>query len=116
MSDDIRPGEELPKTEAAQELLALLGRPWEPGSRGFEEMVKGIRPLIAAIEQQALAPARTTVSPGDGDGLREAAKDVDAGWLAIEDGDDVRMRYASDLPARLNRLRAALDPEAGDGR
>jgi len=43
-----------------------------------------------------------------GDGLREAAREVDAGWHSIEEGANVRMRYASDLPSRLATLRDAL--------
>ena len=46
-----------------------------------------------------------------GEGLREAAEAVDAAWFVVEmdEGrDEVRLRYASDLPARLNALRAAL--------
>jgi len=38
---------------------------------------------------------------------RDAARFVDDGWF-VAVGESVRLRYASDLPARLNTLRAAL--------
>jgi hypothetical protein len=48
----------------------------------------------------------------------EAAKLVDGGWYVLPsptDEDELHLRYASDLPARLNTLRAALaaTPEPG---
>ncbi len=46
--------------------------------------------------------------------LRAAAKDIDDGWHVVDEGrEQVRLRYASDLPVRLRRLRAALDGEEG---
>lgn len=50
----------------------------------------------------------TCPNPPAARGLREAALLVDEGWYSTEEGDEVRLRYASDLPARLNTLRAAL--------
>jgi hypothetical protein len=47
------------------------------------------------------------------DALTAAARLVDEGWHVVEGDegrDTVRLRYASDLPARLNTLREALEP------
>jgi hypothetical protein len=42
--------------------------------------------------------------------IEAAARALDAAWFVqAEEGDQLRMRYSSDLPAVLNELRAALE-------
>jgi len=53
--------------------------------------------------------ARAVSASSDAAGLRAAAEDVDRAWYIQSTGPDgVHLRYASDLPERLNGLRAAL--------
>jgi len=68
--------------------------------------------LAEIIERHWALPARG--GSADIDALlsilretRDAARFVDDGWFVAVD-ESVRLRYASDLPARLNTLRAAL--------
>ncbi len=72
-----------------------------------------VQPLISADEDDGVAAARPS-GEVDVERLRAAAKDIDDGWHVVDEGrEQVRLRYASDLPVRLRRLRAALDGEEG---
>lgn len=81
--------------------------------RGLEH--KALRDILA-IEVEAAGLAVMAVDDDYGaaaapqpSALRAAAQAVDDGWFVVDEGrTEVRLRYASDLPARLNALRAAL--------
>ena len=67
--------------------------------------------VIRAVSPDLTGALDAAPAPDSPDPLREAARLVDEGWHVVE-GDEgrttVRLRYASDLPARLNALRDAL--------
>jgi hypothetical protein len=63
-------------------------------------------------ECQTFVPTKAVAERARHAALVAAAQLVDEGWWADEsDKNLVALRYASDLPARLNTLRAALDGE-----
>jgi hypothetical protein len=99
------PAAEPPVVESYRPVLAVPAADDRERLADFVGYAARLGRAIFAVDELLAA------SPSTGDAeLRAAAKDVDAGWFVVEmdKGRDVRLRYASDLPARLNGLRAAL--------